>query len=327
MNQQPIFLLGPHKSGTSLLRSILDSHSQLFVIPIETHYFQLIGRWVDYEYRSERPKDENHKQIIGNLIQYIHDRNTNPINYGDSDVRGLFNEKRFQKAISTIDESEGDKQRIEKYFEAIYFSLRHEKLSDDIRVVEKSIENAEFAIELQTLFPQAKFIHIVRNPYANIVSIRKSKSGKPGFPLMPRIIKSFYNSYYYLYKNQKIIPNYLVIRYRDLVSNPKDQIKKLCAYLEIPFEKILLTPTLQGNLWEGNSSTNQSFSAIDPSRLNSWQENILPLEVYYINKLFPFVVKDFGYQEFQNGGSIWKKAKGENLIRYIYNRLYYFYVK
>ncbi len=327
MNQGPIFLLGTHKSGTSLLRSILDSHSQLFVIPIETHYFQLIDRWVDYEYRSARPKEENHKEIIGNFIQYIHHRTTSPTHYGDSDVRGLFDEERFRKSISKIREDDGDKQRIEKYFEAIYFSLRNEHLPSDIRVVEKSIENAEFAVELQALFPQAKFVHIVRNPYANIVSIRKSKSGKHGFPLMPRIIKSLYNGYYYLYKNQKIIPNYLVIRYKDLVSDPEVHIRKLCQYLEIPFEKILLTPTVQGKLWRGNSSTNQSFISIESSRLNSWQKNILPLEVYYINKLFPFVVQDFGYQKFNKGGSIWKKARGENLRRYFYNRFYYLYMR
>jgi hypothetical protein len=42
MNQS-IFILGAHKSGSSLLRSLLDGHPQLFAIPLETHLFQTAG--------------------------------------------------------------------------------------------------------------------------------------------------------------------------------------------------------------------------------------------------------------------------------------------
>jgi len=36
----PIFLLGSHKSETSLLRALLDGHKDLFVFPTETHLFK-----------------------------------------------------------------------------------------------------------------------------------------------------------------------------------------------------------------------------------------------------------------------------------------------
>ena len=40
-NKNYVFILGQHKSGSSLLRSLLDGHPDLFVIPVETHYFSL----------------------------------------------------------------------------------------------------------------------------------------------------------------------------------------------------------------------------------------------------------------------------------------------
>jgi hypothetical protein len=54
-NQHPIFIAGTHKSGTSLIRSLFDGHSNIYSIPMETHYFQLNKFWVDNEYRKQNP--------------------------------------------------------------------------------------------------------------------------------------------------------------------------------------------------------------------------------------------------------------------------------
>lgn len=326
MNQEPIFLLGAHKSGTSLLRSIFDGHSQLFTIPIETHYFENVHYWVDYEYRRSRPRKIKRDTIIENLCSWIHLSNTKESQFTDSVTKGLFDEEKFREYISSISAEDGDKERIEKYFEAICYSLNGKKVADNIRIVEKSVENAEFALELLQMFPQARFIHIVRNPYANIVSLRKFKMPGFGFPLMPRIIRSLYNSFYHLYRNRRLIRNYFIIRYEDLVVSPEVQINKMCEFLELPFQDILLTPTLMGKTWEGNSTTGQVYRGFVSKNLDRWKSEILPMEAEYINKLFPFVLKDYQYGSFRSGGSFWKRCKGEPLKRYFYNRLYKFYL-
>ena len=57
MKNPPVFILGSHKSGTSLLRSLLDSHPELYVIPFETHFMASLGRWVQYSYRRQTPHE------------------------------------------------------------------------------------------------------------------------------------------------------------------------------------------------------------------------------------------------------------------------------
>jgi len=322
---QPIFILGAHKSGTSLLRSIFDGHSQIFTVPFESHFFQIMHYWVDNEYRKQRPKNLNKEQMIQNFCDWIHHCNTAEDLLADSVAKGLFNEDAFQKKISEI-EPGNDSEIFNKYFQAIYYSLYGQELPPDKRIVEKSVENAEFAAELSSMYPDAKFIHILRNPYANIVALRKYKSVNYGFPLMNRILSTLYNNFYFLYKNKRIIKNYKVIRYSDLVTQPEAVIQDLCKFVNIPFDKIMLTPTSLGKQWQGNSTSGKQFSGISSSNLNRWKDEIHPIETYYVNKMFSFVLRDFGYKKIEQSGSFWKKAKGENLTRYIINRLYKFYI-
>ncbi len=319
--------MGAHKSGTSLLRSILDGHSRLYAIPVETHYFQNMQYWVDYEYRAQRPRKVSRADILDTFCQWIHWSNTAEDPYADTIASGQFDETLFREHFSGISEEANDKERMERYFEALHLSLTGKKLPSTLRVVEKSVENAEFARELFSIFPGAKFIHIVRNPYANMVSLRKYKSIAFGFPLMPRLIKSLYNSYYFLYKNRRTLFNYYVITYEELVGNPESSVKNICTFLELPFEDILLTPTSQRVTWKGNSMSGQKLDGIVATNVDRWRAEITPMEVAYCNKVFSFVLEDFGYQMCTTKKSFLRPAPGENIRRYLYNRCYHFYLK
>jgi hypothetical protein len=326
MNQKPIFLLGAHKSGTSLLRSIFNGHSQLYTIPFEAHFFQIMKYWVDNEYRMERPAKLNKDEFIERFNNFIHKMNNAEDKYSDSIPKGLIDENKFQSSFSSIKSFENHKSCFEKYCQAIYYSITGNDLPDKIRIVEKSVENAEFVQELFYFFPKAKFVHIIRNPYSNIVSLRKFKSFRHGAPIMRRIIKTLYNSYYYLYKNKRNIKNYYIIRYEDLAKYPESKIKEMCEFLEIPFEDVLLTPTYQGNVWQGNSTRGIVFNAISSANLEKWKPEIHPMEVEYINIMFYHILLDYGYTPFRKKGLYWSWLKGEDIKHYLANRIYKYYL-
>ena len=72
MKNPPVFILGSHKSGTSLLRSLLDSHPKLYIIPFETHFIASLGRWVQYSYRRQKPNEnfEFSEKLLETLKKY-----------------------------------------------------------------------------------------------------------------------------------------------------------------------------------------------------------------------------------------------------------------
>jgi len=141
------------------------------------------------------------EQIINNYISAIKIANATPGGYSDSDARGLWDIEKFEEKIKKGKNYNNIKSSVINYIEAMYYSLYGTEFPENKRVVEKSVENAEFAIDLKTIFPNAKFIHIVRNPYATLVAIRKFKS-QLGYPFLKWIIESMYNSYYYLEKTK-----------------------------------------------------------------------------------------------------------------------------
>jgi hypothetical protein len=309
------------------MRSILDGLEGVFSIPIETHFFQNMHYWVDNEYRRERPQKLTKNDLLDRFCKFIHSYNIAEDKLSDTVIKGGFNEEKFCEFFSKIDDTKIDKEILELYYSAIYYSLTNQYLSDELRIVEKSVENAEFAVELSKFYPKAKFIHILRNPYSNFVSLRKYKSVKFGFPLIYRLINTLSNNYYYLYKNQRIIDHYKIVRYEDLVRQPEKTIREIANYLDIPFTEKMLFPTSMGNKWTGNSTTGEQYNKINNKNLDKWKEDISPLEIKYINELFSFVLADYKYDIFHAKGTFWKPVKGENIPRYLVNRLYKIYLR
>lgn len=326
--KKPIFILGCHKSGTTLLRNLLDGHPELFVIPFEAHFFQNTRYWVDYKARRTRPENlalGKKKELLFDWIKYSNSRE-DPV--GDSLVKNKFDLEEVKKELFS------ESIRTEKdLFDAYFLSIRNGLLTNNFnqgsRFVEKSVENAEFALFLKKMHPDAQFIHIVRNPYSNIVSWRKYSGLKhhkgKQIPFYRTILESLNNSYYNLLRNKLLIKDYKIIKYEDLLNKPKATNVQLAEFLEIKFSDMQLKPTHFGELWQGNSSRKKKFQGISSENIDKWKNEITDFETQLINDFFSFVLEEFEYST--NGisaknYSLWKKENKESLKIYIKNRLY-----
>ena len=302
---KPIFILGAHKSGSSLIRSLLDGHPDLFVVPMETHIFQRAGYWVDYRLRRARPANLDIEEIKQNFIAQIEEYNTISTPVSDANLVGKFDIRKltgqFDQDVSSLSEL------ITIYLRVIYSALFDADLPEELRIVEKSVENAEFASDIKQIYPDAKLLHILRNPYANIVSLRRSAfQRKKSYPFIGRYIRSLYNSYYFLYRNQRLIKDYMVIRYEDLLADARNVMQSVACFLEIEFIESLLQPSSLGENWTGNSSHGVKFDGISAENLDRWKFQIMDLEIHYINGYFDFLLRDYCYDKlFPKSSYLW----------------------
>jgi hypothetical protein len=320
--ERPIFLLGSHKSGTSLLRSLLDGVSGLFVVPLETHFFQFGGYWVDYALRRARPVRMTFNELVARLVHHVRLSNERVSATGDSVLVGRWNVDHFAdylRATGAKYFDQGDVRGLfDSYIGALHVSLYDTPLADG-SFLEKSVENAEYAVLLSRLYPNARFLHVLRNPYATLVSLRRH-IGRRHYPFLGNLLASLNNSYYYLYKNPLLIPGLKIVRYEDLVANPEHTMADVAEFLNIAFCETLLTPTVMSLPWAGNSTSGELLEGISTRPLTAWHDSIQPLEAKFVSTLFDHVLRDHGYARREEEGSIYRPAPAEGWRTYLANR-------
>lgn len=314
----PIFILGASKSGTTLLLSLLDGHEGLFAVPVESHFFQYVaGFWVDYALRRAPPVEVPLAGLGERMV-----RSARLLRADDSRRGGpTWTDFNLQCFANYIDAKpiKNLADAFTLYVRAWYFTLRGEELPEDLRAVEKSVENAEYASVLRGIFPGSVFVHIVRNPYATLVALRKYKQIGP-YPYLGTMASSLYNSYYYLCRNCVTLDGYLVVRYEDLVSSPEATMRRVARHIDIDYSERLLVPTLRGRPWGGNSTSEKQFQGISDVAANAWREEIRPFEIHLVNSFARPVLERFGYDSLVPPRSWrWPVAR-ERPLTYLRNR-------
>lgn len=328
---RPLFILGSHKSGTSLLRNLLDGVEGFFVAPIELHFFEFAGLWVDYQIRRSLPTESAFDQVLQRILTAVersNQRSAGNGKYGGDSliVAGSWDIPRLREHLvqnaKPAYERKDLRGFIDAYVEAVHLGLRGELPPADTRFVEKSVENAEFAPLIKKLYPDAQFIHIVRNPYAALVSIRKFKPYKGKYPYLGTFLDALENSYYHALRNPLVLPDYLVMRYEDLLTEPEAAMRKVAAHLDIPFSPVMLQPSAMGEQWKGNSMSGRDFQGISTYPLESWKKEINPLEIDLVSTLLPHVLTTFDYERLAPPASPLRPAKAETCRIFLANRFY-----
>jgi hypothetical protein len=282
----PVFVLGIHKSGTSLLRSLLDGTPELAVLPREPHFFERAGLGVSYPLRPSPPSDLGEEAFLDRVTTALRRELTDGNPYSDSPDFSGYDADVFLSA-GWRDGPDTLAGRYERYAEALWWTITHRPLGDQ-RVVDKSTEYLEFAHLLATLFPDASFVQVVRNPYAVLVSYRSYRLKHTGsYPDLRVVGQALAYSAYWQFRNVATIPAYQLVRYEDLVSRPTESMHQTADALGLPFSACMTTPTLLGRHWEGNSTADGRFTGVSTSRLDSWRTAITDAEIRAVNKALP----------------------------------------
>lgn len=192
----PIFIVGMPRSGTTLIESIISSHSLI--------------------------------QGLGEL-DCVNDI-----------LNNLFNFKSGSKKYLSLD----DLKRINvTYFDKVKNLNLTKKIFTD-----KMPLNFRWINILNKAIPNAKFIHVYRNPIANCWSIYNLVFTSKGnrYSYSQEDLANFYKLYTEIMKdlNNKIGNKIYNCNYDGLVNKPKIEIKKLLNFLNLKFEGSCLNPHL-----------------------------------------------------------------------------------
>ncbi len=222
-NLSPIFIIGSGRSGNTLLRRILTGNPDLY-IPPETY---VLGKIIK-QYDSLRFLNwEELCTITLGTFSTSEDFETFPKPY----LREL-----NEKLIMLPEEKRSLSKIVNGFYE---LQMKYSK-SSAIRWGDKTPVNSFSLHEIDKLFPSAKYIHLVRNPYDVIASY--IKMGRYNNPLdaANRWVSSVSCCRDFLQQNENKV---IEIKYEDLCDDPEKSIKIICEFVDLSYSKSMIYET------------------------------------------------------------------------------------
>jgi hypothetical protein len=259
--RRPVFVFGVHRSGTTLVRDMLDNHPALAVLPAEGTFF------TNLDLRLQRRSQTRWLEFLGRewlcrLANPIHQQPYWLLGPSAANLSPYVDFARTLMAWWPLTEQR--MSHIVSSWPLVAVALAYAHCTNGFaansllqRWVEKTPTNERFLKRLRSEFPDAKLIHVVRHPFAVYASHKyeKQQMGRM-FRNGKRVLRDLGLSYRvaleqsYAHRSDQ----YLLIRYEDLLESTQTMVEKLAAFLHIEPLPILMQPTASGVPVPSNSS-------------------------------------------------------------------------
>lgn len=309
MDNELVFIVGCPRTGSTLLRQILNG-SERICITSETHFMRRMSR----EGRYKKLAAFGNLQVEANVDRFL-DYLYSEQHATATGYWGWFNREvprpQFRTRLLATDRSERD---IFALLMRIYAEARQPEIRPDTILGEKTPTNFYYLPTLYDWFPQAKVIHTFRDPRAIFISAAKLvRAGKWGFkdklPALPPRLQNhlldliellhishtwrdavrLHGRYEQAYRGR-----YHLLRFEELMNDPETEVQKLCDFLSVPFEPIMLDDLAV----VGSSFYSQRrvvAAGLDKKTAHRWQEHISPFARQWFSLLGRKHLTRFGY--------------------------------
>ena len=271
------FVVGVPRSGTTLLRLMLDAHPQL-AIPAETHFFpELIERWDALADADDTPAEVT-RLITG------HSR-WPELGISEAQLRDRLGEV---GALSLP-------QSLRAVGEAYALAAGKPRWGDKTPGYVMTMELIQGAL------PEARFVHVIRDGRDVAVSL----AGVAWGPEDTAAAAELWSRRIRIARRQsaRLAPGtYTEVRYEDLVSDSRDALERLCGLLELPFSEKMLS------YWERGSKVLESMAAERrrqhagvtrapaPERIGRWRRDLADDERRTFEGIAGETLSELGYE-------------------------------
>jgi hypothetical protein len=292
-NPPAVFILGPPRSGTTLLRVILGGHVQLFSPPEpELLHFNTM-------HERQETLSGPHSFYLEGAVRAVMECCRCDVDEAGKIIAGFVRQSKTTKA---------------------FYRFLQDKIAGDGRIlVDKT---ASYALSLETLmaaeqiFAEPKYIHLVRHPYGMINSFKKARLDrsffrfKNDFPPRRLAELTWLICHRNILKFSKRIPGerWLRIRFEDFVREPQTWAGELCSFLGIPFDPGMLNPYQEKRkrMTDGIKDSSRMLGdikfhehqKIDPAVADNWKKDI---QADFLSPMSGEIARKFEYSLIYEG--------------------------
>lgn len=217
----PLFVIGMPRSGTKLLRELLKGNSKISIPSAETEFLPYwVKKWANFGDLSEQAKFEKFYRSVIDLPYFIFMKNLEG---------SVIQEKAWYELCKNYSP--------EGVFEAL---VRHDagvEYGSNRIWGDKSPGYTTHMPLLKKLFPEARFIHIIRDVRDYCLSLNRGW-GKNMVRAAQRWIDGVSKT---RLDSKDFADDYLEIQYEKLLENPEKELKRCCTFLNLEFDSAMLS--------------------------------------------------------------------------------------
>jgi len=297
----PIFIVGANRSGTTLLRLMLNSHSRIG-IPDELVYFRnsVAGQGFHSWKHPQIPRE-----VFEGHVRNFLERNREVI--APLSIAELQNE---------IFELDAPNLRDPYALTLKAWAATHGKA----RWGEKTPGNLFFVDVIIDMFPEARFIYLMRDPRAGVYSMMKTSMFRSG-----AIINAM-NRRKYMTKGLSHLRHFVpeaqwtLVKFEDLVQFPESTLRKLCSFIDEDFEPRMLDFHRNADQYMKERAVNRFNQAatrpIDPKKVEAWKEGLSAVQISEVEWVCQKQMDRYGYEPVQSKLSLDRRLLGWLKVAY-----------
>lgn len=300
---QPVFLTGVHKSGTTFLQQLLDGHPSLLIYPQDGH--------IGYESVRRRVSGNSQECWEWTLVPFLEHTLTPAMRIARKRGWALAEAVGdFRPYMQLVRVFFGMQRQIEPTVLSAYRTLAlamcatlpTEAQGAVRRWGYKSTVTIREAGTLAALFPRGQFVQIVRHPCAVAAAqVRKQVAKERLFDIYEELL-GLRQGFRTGLEQRRLLgrERYCIVRYEDLVASTECQMMELAAWLGIEFDAVLTKPTEYGR----DAVSNTAYAGAIPQAgrvssgsLRKWQSELSVDESLLVQSFLGPEMRAFGYRD------------------------------
>jgi hypothetical protein len=271
LSTKPFFIYGSGRNGSTLLASLLNCNENISIPPEQYVMPYAIMDW-------KLNKFQSYNKFINNILRSLSIKSkTSNWKFDINNVRQkLLNIPKKQQSLSFI-------------FDCIYNN--YDKSKNSIWG-DKTPMNTHFSKYIFSVFPDANYIFLIRDPRDVVLSYSKMKN-HPASKKSYAIWKwnDSIKSYDFLSKKN----NVLIVKYENLVSDTENELERISKYLKVPI-KFNSKFTFE-SLGVSEQKHHQNLkNPINISSIGKWKNELSENDVSFIVKYTKDNMERFGYK-------------------------------
>lgn len=274
INKEPIFIVGTPRSGTTLVRLILDSHPEISITPESSFFFRKLSMWDQFY------------PFLGNelLLQKF--------------IKDLYKIPQLKDWLPSICHSKKlleDNPDIKTVIDAIneifncYANLKGKKRWGD-----KTPKNLYGIDQILKYFPNAKIIIIIRDCRDVAMSLNKAEFSKVSFITAAR--RWHRDAEITIKMITKYPDKIYLLKYEDLLEDPNGTIKSVLRYCNLSDDPEIIDRYTHHDDDVVHTKSLLYMKPVSKDNLNKWKKEMSVRDIEECEAISGHTLRYFGYE-------------------------------